>query len=158
MLLYLVQHGEAAAKSEDPERPLTVSGRQDVAAVAAVLRRLALPVDRVLHSGKTRARQTADLLGPAVGCDAVERADALDPMDDPAPWLARVDAERTTLMLVGHLPHLARLAGALLVADVSREVVAFRQGGVVVLERNPEGAWMLRWNLTPDLAKVLRLA
>ncbi len=35
MELYLVQHGEAKSKAEDPQRPLTQRGREDVARVAA---------------------------------------------------------------------------------------------------------------------------
>ena len=34
MKLYLVQHGEAKSKAEDPQRPLTERGREDVARVA----------------------------------------------------------------------------------------------------------------------------
>jgi phosphohistidine phosphatase len=30
MKLYLMQHGQAMAKEQDPERPLTQQGRQDV--------------------------------------------------------------------------------------------------------------------------------
>jgi len=35
MKLYLVQHGEANSKAEDPQRPLAERGRGDVARVAA---------------------------------------------------------------------------------------------------------------------------
>jgi phosphohistidine phosphatase len=43
------------------------------------------------------------------------------------------------MMLVGHLPHLARLAGLLLAGDPDRPVIAFGQGGLVGLERGPVG-------------------
>jgi phosphohistidine phosphatase len=42
-------------------------------------------------------------------------------------------------MLVGHLPHLARLTGLLLGADPDGAVVAFRPGTLVVLERSDAG-------------------
>ena len=35
MKLYLVQHGEAKSKAEDPRRPLTERGKEEVARVAA---------------------------------------------------------------------------------------------------------------------------
>ena len=35
MRLYLMQHGEAMSKAENPERPLNEQGRQNVANVAA---------------------------------------------------------------------------------------------------------------------------
>jgi phosphohistidine phosphatase len=40
-------------------------------------------------------------------------------------------------MLVGHLPHLAKLAGLLLADDSDRPVIGVRQGGLVSLEDGP---------------------
>ena len=37
MKLYLVQHGQAVSKEEDPERPLSEQGREDVRRVATRL-------------------------------------------------------------------------------------------------------------------------
>ena len=66
MRLYLVQHGEALPKQVDPERPLSERGRSDVARVADFLKGAGIRVTRVAHSGKTRARQTAELLASFV--------------------------------------------------------------------------------------------
>ncbi len=54
-------------------------------------------------------------------------------------------------MLVGHLPHLSRLASLLLTADPAREIIAFRMGGMVCLSEW-EGQWRLHWILTPEIA------
>jgi len=54
-------------------------------------------------------------------------------------------------MLVGHLPHLSRLASRLICGDEERKVVSFQMGGVVCLERDAEGNWSVRWALTPEL-------
>ncbi len=72
-------------------------------------------------------------------------------MDDPAiaQQAALQAADRE--MLVGHLPHLSRLASLLLVGDPAREIVAFRMGAIVCLSRE-EGQWRLRWILVPELA------
>jgi phosphohistidine phosphatase len=53
-------------------------------------------------------------------------------------------------VLVGHLPHLSRLASLLLVDDPGREIVAFRMGGIVCCGHG-EGRWRLKWMLTPEL-------
>jgi phosphohistidine phosphatase len=53
-------------------------------------------------------------------------------------------------MLVGHLPHLSRLAALLLAGDPERETVAFRNAGVVCLE-GQGGRFAVRWILTPEL-------
>ena len=114
MRLYLVQHGQAKTEEEDPERSLTVDGVDGVGRVARqAVDWLGVRVDRVVHSGKTRARQTAEIWGGLLDSE-VEQADALAPNDDSSTWVARLDAQAGDLMLVGHLPHLARLAGLLL--------------------------------------------
>ena len=63
MEVYLVQHGEAVPKSVDRTRPLSDQGRKEVLQVAAFAARMGLAVGEIRHSGKTRAEQTAALLG-----------------------------------------------------------------------------------------------
>ncbi|HDD66024.1 MAG TPA: phosphohistidine phosphatase SixA, partial [Nitrososphaeria archaeon] len=63
MKVYLVQHGEAKREEEDPARPLTEEGKREVEDVARFLAELGVRVDRILHSGKLRAAQTANILG-----------------------------------------------------------------------------------------------
>ena len=149
MQLFLVQHGRAKTEDEDPDRPLTDQGVEDVDAVARhAIARLGVRPARVLHSGKTRARQTAEAWGGLLDV-VVEPADALAPNDDPTIWLERLRSEPDDVMLVGHLPHLARLAGLLLVDAADRPVVKFRQGGLVALERTDTG-WVVSVVLPPS--------
>ena len=152
MLLFLVQHGAATTEEENPDRPLTERGIADVAHVVRAATELGVvTVDRVVHSGKTRARQTADAWGRALAVP-VEPADGLAPLDDPMIWatrLARSDAPATA-MLVGHLPHLARLAGLLVVGEPERQPIVFRPGGLVGLESGA-GGWTV-WLMLPPPA------
>lgn len=60
MRLYLVQHGQAFPATEHPDRPLTDLGQREVETVAALLARGQSCLARIVHSGKTRARQTAE--------------------------------------------------------------------------------------------------
>lgn len=156
MRLYLVQHGESKSKEEDPDRPLTDAGRADVAAVAAFLAaQPEIRLGRILHSGKTRARQTAEILGERLSVrEGVEAADGLDPLADAGVWAARLGGLEEDLMLVGHLPHLSRLASLLLCGDADRELVRFRQGGVVSLGRDEALAWSVRWMVVPELVRA----
>jgi phosphohistidine phosphatase len=147
--LYLVQHGQAKTENEDPERPLTDQGLDDVARVAShAVERLGVWATRVVHSGKTRARQTAEVWGGLLDVD-VEQADALAPNDDATIWVERLDAEADDLMLVGHLPHLARLAGLLLTGVSSHSVIRFQQGGLVGLQR-ADTVWVVLVVLPPQ--------
>jgi phosphohistidine phosphatase len=79
--------------------------------------------------------------------------DGLAPADDPGRAKSEVEAAREPLMLVGHLPHLSRLASLLLVGDPGREIIRFRNGAIVCLVQ-AEGRWLLQWVLTPELASV----
>ena len=62
MKVYLVQHGESKSETEDPERPLTEKGKEVVGSVAGYVAPLGVEVTQILHSGRPRAKQTAELL------------------------------------------------------------------------------------------------
>lgn len=152
MLAYLVQHGAAKEKHEDPERPLTDEGRREVESVMLLMMRFgAITASRVVHSGKRRAAETAELIATKLEAD-VAAEDGLDPDDDPAGWAARLRAADRDLVLVGHLPHLERLASLLLCGDPDAGVVRFANGGVVCLS-GEEDRWSLLWAITPALVQ-----
>ncbi len=152
MELYLVQHGAAKSEAEDPSRGLTADGRQDAEGLAAFLAPLRLGLDRIEHSDKLRARQTAEILAtrlqPARGAQQVP---GLAPNDDVLPVSVRLQQESKNVMLVGHLPHLSRLVSRLLGLDSDRPVVRFQMGGVIRLDRDETGQWTLRWILPPEV-------
>jgi len=152
MRLFLVQHGEAKSKAEDPERGLTDGGAKAAARVAARLAAAAVEVSEIRHSGKRRAEQTAAIfarvLAPVQGVSA---ASGLDPNDDILPLAESLRETHGGLMIVGHLPFLGRLAGFLLTGDAGREVVRFHNAGVVCLAEE-DGAWHVEWALVPPLA------
>lgn len=152
MRVYLVQHGAAQPKDVDPARPLTERGRQETGHVAALAARLDLGVHQIRHSGKTRAGQTAAILGEALSpAGGVVATSGLAPLDDVRPLAKTLARESEPFMLVGHLPFLARLAGLLLTGDPDRPVVAFRNSGIVCLAREDD-RWLVAWTLTPELA------
>ena len=62
MQLYLVQHGAAKSEAEDPQRSLTAEGTKTIEGMAKYLSSLKLHVCRIEHSGKDRARQTAEII------------------------------------------------------------------------------------------------
>jgi len=153
MRLYLVQHGFAKSKVEDPERPLTNEGLEESRKVASYVSRLEITqLNKIYHSGKLRARQTADVFGEHLMLPGgVEHADDLAPLDDPAVWADRIKTMGEDIMLVGHLPHLAKLTALLLTGDPESEIVRFRNSGVVHLESAESGKWLLKWVLVPEL-------
>ena len=152
MKLYLVQHGEAVSKAVDPDRPLSERGRGDVERVAGLLERAGLRVGQTIHSGKTRARQTAEILAAMLSPDQTPSArGGLDPKDPVAPVAEQIADFADDTMLVGHLPFMARLVTVLLTADETRTVVSFQPGSIVCLERDETGGWQLLWMIRPEL-------
>ena len=110
MKLYLVQHGAALPEEIDPDRPLSDQGRQDVGGLAQFLADHGVRVPHVWHSGKTRARQTADILAAAVAAEAKAEAHAgLAPNDSIGAFVKMVADWHEDAMLVGHLPFMAHL-------------------------------------------------
>ncbi len=157
MELYLVQHAPAKSESGDPQRPLTEEGRRTVERVAGFLAPLGLRIERIEHSGKLRARQTAELLAQALQpAGGVAEVTGLAPNDDAGILMARLAGETANLMLVGHLPHLSRLVSLLLGLSADRPAVQFQMGGLVRLDRSDAGIWVIRWMLTPDLPAAVR--
>ena len=83
MRIYLMQHGKPVSKEEDSERPLSDEGRNDVERMADFLQRSGVRIEGILHSGKTRARQTAEIMVSRLnpGLEPQERP-GLSPLDD----------------------------------------------------------------------------
>ncbi len=150
MKVYLVQHAEPKPKDEDPERPLSEKGEGDLKKVTSFLKGKGIRVGRILHSGKLRARQTAEILSEAIDSGGVEEAENLKAKDEPNVWGSQLQTENEDIMLVGHLPHMGKLAGLLVADDPEKDVVNFQMGGVVCLV-NEEGSWSVHWMVTPQL-------
>jgi phosphohistidine phosphatase len=148
MELYLVQHGEAKSEDEDPERPLTTLGTKEAAKVARRVAERGVKPDGILHSPKLRAKQTADIFSSHLGVRPVEMQ-GLKPNDDPKIARDFVESQSKSPMLVGHLPHLSRLASLLITGNPEPETVKFRMAAVVCLVK--EEKWKIRWLLTPEL-------
>lgn len=152
MKLYLVQHGEATTKEIDPERPLTEQGEADVGRVAARLAHAGVGARRVIHSGKTRARQTAELLAHKLA-PGIETSvsDRINPLDDPSTLDLQAIAEGYDSMLVGHLPYMAKLVAYLVTGNSENTLVSYQPGSVVCLESNDDESWQINWMLRPEL-------
>ncbi|HYA86473.1 MAG TPA: phosphohistidine phosphatase SixA [Nitrospirota bacterium] len=154
MLLYLVRHGEAKRENEDPAQGLTQKGRADVLRVAQFLQNKNFSLSRVLHSSKTRARETAvifaDHLKPVYG---VSEAENLAPLDNPEMWANRIAGMNEDTMLVGHLPFMARLAGLLLCGDKEKSPIDIKPGGIVCLTRSDDRRWSLEWMIAPEITE-----
>lgn len=153
MPLYLVQHGKCLPREVDPDRPLSPEGKGEVRRIAGVAGGYGVNVSRILHSGKMRARETAEILAGILRPeDGMGETSGLDPLDDPADWAAAADPAGR-LMLVGHLPFMERLAALMVTGSPARPVFRFQNGGIVCLDIYPGTArdWVIQWALMPHV-------
>ena len=153
MKLYLMQHCKPLTKEEDPERPLSSEGDDDAQRIGRFLKKNKICIEKILHSGKTRSRQTAEIALSTSGIKAeiVEQI-GISPLDEVKDIALSIQESQGDLMLVGHLPHLAKLVSLLVTGDESfPHMVSFQQGGIVCLSRNGEKKWCISWMVTPDL-------
>jgi len=139
MKLYLVQHAKAASKEADPERPLTEEGLQDIRKISAFIKPLNLCVDYLWHSGKKRAEQTSNVLAEVIRINKGKTAsEGLGPSDDVKVLKDKLSTSKQDIMIVGHLPFLSKLVSLLLAGSESANIVAFKQGGIVCLNRDEQ--------------------
>lgn len=152
MALYLVQHGQCHPKNVDPEKSLTDEGRAAATRIAAVAKGYGVPVSCILHSGKKRARQTADIFETTLApSDGLHAKSGLNPLDDVTALAGLIDSKEN-LMLVGHLPFMARLCSWLVTSDPEMPVFQFQNAGIVCLKQHPETKdWLIAWTLMPDI-------
>jgi phosphohistidine phosphatase len=150
MDFYLVRHGDAKSEQEDPKRSLSDRGRIEVEKVARAAAAKDIKVSEILHSAKLRAKQTAEILASSLSPrSGVREIGGLSPQDDPFIIKAELEVAEEPLMLVGHLPHLGRLASLLVKGDPENEVVNFPPAAIVCLS-HVKGAWEVKWTLTPE--------
>jgi phosphohistidine phosphatase len=145
-MLFLVHHAEAVDGAVDPQRPLTAAGRQHAEQLAARARERGAKPAVIWHSGKLRARQTAEYFWHA--CNPLAEfaaARGLQP-GDPPQWIKDlIEEDDRDIMVVGHMPHIARLL-ELIAAPGASGALDFPLHGIVALNRS-EGGWREEWVL-----------
>ena len=150
MSLYLVQHAKSLAKDKDPKKGLSQEGIAETERIAQVAKGYAVGVSRIIHSGKTRARQTAEIFGaalkPPVG---IHEGSGLNPLDDVTVFADTADSTKD-VMLVGHLPFVERLTAYLITGSYEKPVFKFQNSGIVCLDKDPATeTWVIKWTLMP---------
>jgi phosphohistidine phosphatase len=148
MNLYLVHHGDAVSPGVDPRRPLSPAGRDTVVTLAGLAAARGAKPAIVWHSGKLRARQTAEEFWRA--CNALATFSAVRDLqpEDPPTWMRdRLRGQTADILMAGHFPHLPRLL-ALLVAGYEDLAIVFPPHGIVALSTDTQGeSWTELWRL-----------
>ena len=153
MTLYLVQHGQSLPKDVDPDQGLSELGVAETERIAGVAKNYHINVKLIMHSVKTRARKTADILASALNpTNGVKEVEGLKPMDDVAAFAADLSPDTHT-MLVGHLPFMERMTSYLVTGSIDKPVFKCQNSGIVCLDQDPETkSWIIIWTLMPHIA------
>jgi phosphohistidine phosphatase len=153
MAIYLAQHGKSYSKEEDPERNLTHEGIAEVGYISEVIKDKGIFVSCIKHSGKKRAKQTAEIfksiLNPERG---IEEIDGICPNDPVKPFAEKLKFEQF-VMFVGHLPFLEKLISQLINGNPEKPVLKMQNGGVVCLDFDEDNdCWFIKWTSYPHIS------
>jgi len=146
MFVTIVHHAEAVNALDDAQRPLSARGRAQAEGLAQAASLHGVKPALIWHSGKLRARQTAEAFWRVCNPFAdVRMVKGLRPED--APELARnlIDFEERDLLLVSHMPLVPALARTLMPG-----IEAFPVNGLVMFER-VERRYLERWRAVPSV-------
>lgn len=142
MRVFLVHHADAVGPVVDPQRPLSAVGRKQAAELADAVKEMSFAPAVIWHSGKLRSRETAEaFLRTCAPFADFRMIRGLHP-DDPPEWLRDdLAAETRDVLLVGHMPNIARLTALL-----SGGSAAMPLHGMVGLEKT-EDAEGVTWRV-----------
>ncbi len=156
MALFLVQHGLSASKDVDPEKGLTSQGKVETERIAQVAKGYGVKVDKIVHSGKRRAYQTANIYHDTLSLETpLEVVTGINPLDDVQAFARTINA-RSNLMVVGHMPFMQRLLAFLTTGSDEIRVYQFQNSGLVCMDTSegPDGEldWFIKWTLNPNVS------
>ena len=165
MDLYILRHGEAGKRmptsGKDSQRALTVTGTEEVKAVAEGLSTLGVKLDLVATSPLMRSLQTAQIVAKRLKIKKakIEEWDELKPEGN-RPDLYRKLAQfklESSVLIVGHEPYLSNLVTEVVFGNPAGGIVLKKAGiarlGLTSVQPKPKGE--LRWLLTPRHLKKL---
>jgi len=107
MVVYLVHHAAAVGPEVDPQRPLSTPGRDHAARLAARVKARGGAPAAIWHSGKLRARQTAEICLLACSPFAeFKMIRGVRPDDPPEMLRDALLGETRDVLVAGHIPNL----------------------------------------------------
>lgn len=152
MKVYLVQHGDSVEADVDPDRPLSKKGREDIEKLGKFLAKSNLTLYHIIHSGKLRAEQTAEILAKALKFEnGIESRLGLGPLDNVREIMEELNYYSNDILIAGHLPFMSKLVSMLVVGDENKLVVSFEPGTLVCLENIADERWVIHFMLRPSI-------
>lgn len=151
--IILSRHGRYHNASSDESRVLTESGRKEIGCVARHLADQGVRISQILHSGKKRAEQTAEIFAECLNPRLIRKEPGLQPEDDPEDLIRSIRAESESTLIVSHLPLIERVTDQFSGIKGFKKPVHFPQGGAMCFIRNEYGL-QAQWMITPEMLKA----
>ena len=163
MNLYILRHGIAADRSseypDDNLRPLT---RKGVNRMRREANRNECPIgiapDLIISSTLVRAVQTAEIVQQGLSAPPqMITTHALVPEAHPSQILQELAASHSSLssvMVVGHEPHMSSLVSYILTGEISW-LIDLKKGALCSIDLSPSGRGQLLWALAPRHLRAL---
>ncbi|HSW62677.1 MAG TPA: phosphohistidine phosphatase SixA [Dissulfurispiraceae bacterium] len=149
MDIYLMRHADAC---NDTGNPLSPQGRHDSEKMGLFFASRGIVIEKIFHSAKLRAKETAVIIAPYAGCEKkVIETEGIGPLDDAVLWADRLQSIESNLLIVSHMPFLPKLFSALLCGYADENLVQFPTASVVCMRRLSVGMWALQWMVTPEV-------
>jgi phosphohistidine phosphatase len=145
MQVCLVHHADAVGPDVDPQRPLSALGRSQAEWLADEVKALGMAPAAIWHSGKLRARQTAEAFLRVSPFAEFKMVRGLRPDDPPEIMQNVLLHDGRDLVVVGHMPSIAALLRMLATGSAQ-----FPLHGLVTVERsNAAPGWTELWRRQP---------
>ena len=147
---YFVQHGISVSSDVDETRPLSIDGEKETAAIAKRLHNIGVHISQINHSGKLRARQTADIFATELSFSPGLEHEGMKPNDDAVSFAETILSDGSDEALyVGHLPHMQKVVSYLLTGNENSDTIIFQNSAIVCIETGTANSSLL-WYLTPE--------
>jgi len=160
MEVYLMQHGPALPKEQDPDEGLSPEGEARIHASGKALKKMGVSFDVIISSPKKRSRQTANIVANDIGFPyeniiETEKVKAMTPPEETIKTLTEYAGDKR-ILIAGHLPSVAEVASFLL-TEGSKAKIGFEMGGCcrIDVEDLPTHSGHLRWYLTPEQLNLI---
>lgn len=150
MKLYLVRHGEAYSNEERFERPLNPRGQNEVLQIANFLRNEHCLIEKIYHSEKLRAIETAEIIANTLALtNKLQILPSLDPDEEVFRLIGDIHEFSQNTLIVGHLPNLALLSSFMIYGNMTTPSVSFLTATTACFELN-NNSWQLKWSIDPQ--------
>lgn len=174
--LFILRHGEAGKRfssdNKDFGRPLTVTGKKEVADIAASLKDLGIKFDLIITSPLKRAHQTAAIVAKTLKNEKkMEDWNELKPEGKRLEFYRKLSSsaqikQQSSVLVVGHEPYLSQMIGEIITSGNGNSETAnivLKKAGLAKITVTPSSSSSsssnsnmrgeLRWLLTPKHMK-----